>query len=931
MKFYFRLYLIFFLLAVIVGIFACKSKIDLSKPYVFLAPAGNRYTKINRDGETIIPNGRIITPLGRYIQVAPHPYGLTLSHNGKIAITANSGTKPFSLSVIENILDYNPEVSQIPEKITDSEGILASVFMGLAFSPDDRIFYASGGNSGDVMVFNLQTKELQSKINLNGTWGKTEYKACYSGDLVLSNDGKRLFVVDQANFRVVIIDAETEQIRETVPVGRYPFGIAISPDEKRLFVANVGMFEYSLVEGFDPERPEETTIHFPPYGFPSKEAYTGVVVEGKKVPGLGDPNVPESFSVWIIDISKQKSAQVVAKIKTGHLVGEKLEDFPAVGGSSPNSIVATDSFLYVSNGNNDCITVIDTRADTVVKDIDLKIHPFLDHLRGLIPFGLALSPDGKRLFVAESGINAVGIINTETDEVIGHLPVGWFPSKLAVTPDGKHLLVANAKGWGSGPNAGPDHSSEDPNNVGLLMRGFVSILAIPADNDLDDLTEKVISNNVKFTPLENDSRSPANPVPPKVGIRKSPIKHIVYITKENRTYDEIYGGIEGGKSHAPLNLYGIARTFRNQAGDSTVTNGVSMPNHVALAKRFARCDNFYCDSDHSADGHRWLVGVYPNEWVETSVSAHYGGERDRSPDAPGRLGFTGASGAIYPEDYNEAGSIWEHLERNQVPFFNFGLGFEFEGNFEEQQDKFTGVRLTTNFPMPQALYERTSRIFATYNTNVPDQFRVDMFEKEFNERWLSGKEELPKLITMMLPNDHAASERPDDGYPFHESYMADNDLALGRVIQLLTHSKWWPEMAIFVTEDDAQGGIDHVDAHRSICLIISPYAKQNYVSSSHTSIASIIKTIMLILDLPPLNRYDACTNDLSDAFTDEALNLAPYSVLSSDLRIFDPQKALDPYDKEFNWEAVNDYPVLDNPEFLQKERAEKKKLLNKSE
>ncbi|MBN2088797.1 bifunctional YncE family protein/alkaline phosphatase family protein [candidate division KSB1 bacterium] len=896
-----------------------------------MAPAGELYTKIDINGKTILPNGRIITPMGRQIRVAPHPYGLVLSHDGSIILTANSGTKPFSLSIIQNFTDNQPAIFHIPETESEREGVLESVFMGLAFSPDNQVFYASGGNSGDVMTFDVTSRKLLFKIDLNTIWGKKQFRGSYTGDLTLSKDGRFLFVVDQANFRVVIIDVQVQKIIQNIAVGRYPFGIALSPDGKKVYVANVGMFEYAPIQNIDPKNSAEATIHFPAYGFPSKEAVAGVELEGKKVPGLGDPNVPESFSVWTIDVSNPENARVIAKIKTGHLVGEKLENFPAVGGSSPNSIVASEDFIYVSNGNNDCITMIHAQKDSLIGDIDLKLHPRIDHLRGIIPFGLTLSPGQDRLYVAEAGINAIGVIDTRTHQVVGHIPAGWFPAKLAVTPDDKFLIVANAKGWGAGPNAGPDHKETDPSNVGQLMRGSVSIIQIPNNSELTKFTRQVVQNTVQFSPLKKFARSAKNPVPPIAGTRKSPIKHVVYITKENRTYDEIYGAIEGGKGYPPLNLYGTPRTFSNKTGDSTVVMGVSMPNHIALARRFSRCDNFYCDSDHSADGHRWLVGVYPNEWVETATSASYGGQRNWSQEAPGRMGFTGASGAIYPEDYNEAGAIWEHLERHQISFFNFGLGFEFEGGIEEQRDKFTGIRLTMNYPMPKPLFDRTSRIFATYNTSVPDQFRVDMFEKEFQERWKSGKEEFPRLITMMLPNDHGASERPADGYPFRESYMADNDLALGRVIELLTHSRWWPEMAIFVTEDDAQGGLDHVDAHRSICLIISPYAKPDYVCHTHTSIASIIKTIFLILDLPPLNQYDACTNDLGDAFMDEPVNSAAYPALPSDLRIFDPQKAFDPYDVQFNWKAVNDYPALDDADFLEEERAEKKDLLNQQE
>jgi hypothetical protein len=282
----------------------------------------------------------------------------------------------------------------------------------------------------------------------------------------------------------------------------------------------------------------------------------------------------------------------------------------------------------------------------------------------------------------------------------------------------------------------------------------------------------------------------------------------------------------------------------------------------------------------------------------------------------------GSSGAVYPEDYNEAGGMWEHLSRHGIPFYNFGLGFEFSGAAEEQWHAFTGVKMGVMFPMPKALFDRTSRKFATYNTSVPDQFRVDMFEEELKEKWLSGKEEFPGVITMMLPNDHGAGERPKDGYPFRESYMADNDLALGRVIQTLSHSKWWPEMLIIVTEDDAQDGLDHIDAHRSLLMMISPWVKRNYVSRTHANFGAILKTIYNITNLPPLNQFDATASLLQDFFTDKP-DFTPYSFELPDTAVFNPQKALDPYDRNFNWKSINESPLLDNEDDFRKGHAER--------
>jgi len=891
---------------------------------ILSAPAGTQYAKINDDHTAVLPNGRLLTPLGTQIRVAPHPYGLVLSHDEKTIITSNSGTWPFSLSIIRNLHRPEPSVRQIPQEGENAKDILTTVFMGLAVSPDNQYVYASSGGGGEILIFDLQTYQRVGVISLNGRFEDGEFKDGYIGELVINRAGNLLFAVDQANFRMVIVDVPNRRVLRNVPVGRYPFGIALSPNEQKIYVANVGMFEYSMVKGFDPKKPEQKVLTFPPFGFPSPEAENGTVSEGQTVPGLGDPNAPESFSVWTIDVTDPSSAKVTAKVKTGHLVGEPVEELEAVGGSSPNSFAVGDRYIFVSNGNNDCITVLDGSSGEKVKDIDLCLDPALKNLRGVIPFGLCLSPDQKRLYIAESGINAIGVVDTRSFTFLGHIPAGWFPSKLAVSRDGKTLYLANAKGLGAGPNAGRDHKAEDPANIGHLMRGFVSVMSLPSDRELSRLTRQVVANNVQATPLRQVKRSAVHPIPPATGMYKSPINYIVFITKENRTYDEVFGALPNGKGDPELSIYGVPRSFRNEKTGQSVDSALAMPNHIALAKRFSMCDNFYCDSDHSADGHRWLVNTYPNEWVETSTSAHYGkGKRHQSAEAKGRLGFTGASGAIYPEDYNEAGAIWEHFDRHQICFYNYGLGFEFAASFEEQRDKYTGIRIAANYPMPIPLFENTSRKFATFNMNIPDQFRVDMFEQEYKERWLSGKEPMPQVITMMLPNDHADDPRPRDGYPFRASFMSDNDLALGRVVELLSHSPFWPNMAIFVTEDDAQGGLDHVDAHRSLCMVISPFAKRGYISSVHTSIPSIHKTIFLILNMPSLNQYDACASDLADCFADSAINLAPYQALPVDQRLFDPQKALDPFDKAFNWKAVNKTIPLDNPALLRYEREEK--------
>jgi YVTN family beta-propeller protein len=884
-------------------------------------PAGNLPARIEKSGIAILPNGRIVSPLGKQIVVAPHPYGLVLSADGTIAVTANSGTSPLSITIIRNITGEQPEVQQIPPGASTDKGVLASVFMGLAISRDNSKVYVAGGETNQIYSFNLKTGVAEGSFDCAFKSDTDDYSNGYIGDLVLTKDGRTIYAVDQLGFRIVIIDVASGRLKRSIRVGRYPFGIALSPDEKRIYVANVGMYEYKFLESLNPKDLAGTALDFPAASYNSELSQKGVSNDKLKIPPLGEPNSLEAFSVWAIDVEKEV---VVAKIKTGFLVGDLIDGIPAVGGSSPNSLIATNEFIFVSNGSNDCVSVIDSKSNKVVENIFLKPDPRVAKFRGVIPFGLALSPDQKKLFVAEAGINAVAVIDVTNLKVIGHIPTAWFPSKLAVTPDNKKLIVSNAKGFGSGPNGGANFTpGEEGSNIGRLMKGVVSVFEIPSDVDLIDQTKKVVNNNFVFresTDASFTNRS-RNPIPLFPSQRKSPIKYWVFISKENRTFDEVFGQLASANGDGTIARYGENVVITNRSGKDTVNNTTVMPNHLALARQFSLSDNFFVDADHSADGHRWLVGTYPNQWVETSTSASYGGNRSakRNSKAPGNLAVTGSSSAIYPEDYNEAGSIWDHFDRHKITYFNFGLGLGLTSRIDDRNFKL-GVKYLANHPLPGSLVANSSRIFPVYNTAIPDQYRVDMFIKEYQARW-ADKNELPAVMTLRIPNDHGAGERAEDGYPFTASYMADNDLAIGRTVEFLSRTKYWKDMAIVITEDDAQGGVDHVDAHRSVLLVISPYAKRKYVGHVHYSFGSIFKTIWNSLGIPHLNQYDFGASDMADLFTDKP-DFTPYNAQAVDTRIFDPYKALTPNDAKFNWKALEKNSDMDHPAQMLKDSKE---------
>jgi DNA-binding beta-propeller fold protein YncE len=904
----------------------------LAGQVIITSPAGSLPAAIHRDGRTVIPNGRILTPEGRQITVAPHPYGLVLSPDGNTLVTANSGTSPLSISIIHDIRSEHPVVQQVPPGVETRKGILASVFMGLAISPDNKTLYVSGGQENKIYLFDLETGEGRGAIDCAYTSDTADYSNGYIGDMVLNKAGDKLYVVDQIGFRLVIIDVPSGKIIRNVRTGRYPFGIALSPDERTVYVANVGMYEYKLLENIDPKHPRAKAMTFPPYSYLSPESKKGIHNDSIQLPGLGDPWSEEAFSVWSYDVHDPSAPSVTSKIKTGFRIGRPVQGIPAVGGSSPNSIVATERYVFVSNGNNDCISVIDPKTRQLVKNIMLNPDVRLTNLRGIIPFGLARSPDHKTVYAAESGLNAVAVIDAVSLRVLGHFPVGWFPSKLAVSEGGDKIYVANAKGYGSGPNGGAKFvPGPEGSNIGRLMKGTVSICNTPDISRLPALTQKVLDNNFVFGQAGDPSFAGRvhNPIPLYPGAGESPIKYWVFIPKENRTYDEVLGQLNFANGDSTIARFGrhVARVY-NRNRTLMVQDATVAPNHLALAERFAFGDNFYCDSDHSSDGHRWLQGTYPNEWVETGVSAGYGDNRNMKAGskAPGNLTMSAGATAIYPEDYNEAGSIWDLFDRNKVSYFNFGLGLGFNARFDDTAFRLLTVKYQGNYPLPATLRDKTSRIFPMFNTAIPDQYRADIFIKEVEQRWRKPGKPLPAVMTIRIPNDHGAAERPEDGYPFRESYMADNDLAIGRVIEYLSHTPYWKNMAIVITEDDSQGGVDHVDAHRSILMVISPYAKQHYAGGVHYSFGSIFKTMWNALGVPYLNQYDGGASDMSDLFTDKP-DFTPYLALPSDLRIFDSTKALTPINKRFDWKALKSNGDMDHPRQMLEDSKELDKKL----
>lgn len=858
-------------------------------------PGHSEYCRIDSTGFSVLPSGRYVTPAGSTLPITNGAFGLTLSPDERTALILHHNG---AISVIER--SAQPHAERIPAY---GQEIERSAFLGAAFDPDGKTAYLSGGDEGTVAVFDVATRRITRQISLDVPVNGVKYQDSFTSDLVYHPQNRELLVLDRGNNRLVRIDPATQRVTASIPVGRIPFGIALSPDGTRALVANAGLYEYPPVPGVTPSNRDSFMLRFPPYGVPSEEAEKGIrLPDGRFIPGLGSALAEEAMSVWVVDLIKNK---VIGKLKTGLQIGEKIEGVEIVGGASPNSIALGSRYAYVSNATNDRITVIDWQKGKIKRDIPLTIDPRIDRYRGMMPFGLCLSKDEKTLYAALLGLNAVAVVDTKKHRVKGYIPTGWGPTRVALSHKDRQLLVLSARGFGAGPNGGKGFVTPPQGTyIGDIQLGTFQTVDLPDAGVLSEWTNRVRDNTFRQIAVTDDGK---NPCPPQAGIRKSPIRHIVYITKENRTYDEVLGQLPRGKGDSTLARFGENIPLRD--GTNALSSVSVARNHLKIAQQWAFSDNFYCDSDASIHGHHWMMGTLPNEYVEAN-SAAAGRFMAHSP-APGRR-FPKSTGGIDPEDYNEIGGLWENLARSGVEFYNFGECNEFAGNYEEKFDTAFGAAHPVAWPMTKVLFDRSCRDYAGYNTSIPDQFRAEQFERNFRRLWLSGRDTMPAFIGIQLPNDHTSDPRPGDGYPYRHSYVADNDLALGRMLEFLSKTPYWKNMLVIVTEDDPQGGVDHIDAHRSILMLAGPYVRKGYVSHKHGNFGSILKMIYNILDVPPVNQYDATASLLDDFFISEP-DPAQYDALPHDPAVFQPEKAMRPYGRDFDWRKVRTGMKLDDP------------------
>lgn len=481
--------------------------------------------------------------------------------------------------------------------------------------------------------------------------------------------------------------------------------------------------------------------------------------------------------------------------------------------------------LFVANANNNTVSVVSIAEAKVQEEIITSLFP--DAQNGSTPNGVALSADGGKLFIANADNNyiAVADIRTEgTTQSLGFIPSGWYPTSIKILPTSGRIIVANGKGGSSQANPGgpnpnnPRHSKE---YIGSLFKGSLSRIDAPDEKALSVYSSQVYANS-RLTGTAV-SAGPGNPVPDKEGGR-TPIQHVFYIIKENRTYDQIFGDIGSGNGDPSLTIFGEEVT----------------PNQHALARQFVLLDNFYADAEVSADGHNWTMGAYATDYVRKTWPTSYGGRG-------GKYEYEGG----YPDAYPSAGYLWDDCKRAGVSYRTYGEFTEIPSHAGD-----------SSVALLPSLVGHTAPFFRGWDLAYSDIQRFADWEKEFSAYERSG--DLPRFQTIRLPNDHTEGTRA--GHLTPRAFVAQNDQALGMFIDRISHSVYWSSSVVFVIEDDAQDGADHVDAHRTTALVISPYVKRNAIDSELYSTSSMVRTIELILDLPPMSQFDASATPMFNSF-----------------------------------------------------------------
>lgn len=775
------------------------------------------------DGRIVVPTNQILRPAGTQVTFPGRPVDLLQIDGGKTLVAKNMRDLVF-------IDAASGKVKQTLALPAATEGLSAAFSAVGLLAVGDRIF-ATDSQSG-VRI---------ARRKADGSFG-------WEGAFILS--------------------------APAVGGAVYPTGIAMQ-DEAHLWVCASRGNELQLfsVTGVQARVPVGVAPYMP-------------LVVGDKVyvsnwggdrPGKDDPAAKSSGTEAKIDprtsVANHGSVSVVMKTVQGW---RQVTSIPVGGHPSGMAASPTGRLVYVANANSDTVSVIDTARNQVVETIDCKPE-------GKLPFGtganaVAVSPDGRALYVANGTNNCVAVVRLggrsidadglapAASSVVGFIPTGWYPGAVRLSADGKRLFVANVKGHGAlsprkvdpkakkaGKGDGDDPAA--PMKVGKNSHdhlGSVSLIDVPDTETLKKYTETVNANNrlgYSLAGLERP-RPDAKPVPlPARHGEPSAFEHVIYVIKENRTYDQVFGDMKEGNGDPSLCIFGEEVT----------------PNHHKLAREFVLLDNFYCSGVLSADGHSWVNAAYATDYLEKQF-----GQFTRS------YPYEGSDPLAFPT----TGFLWDNALSRKKTIRNYGefVKSAYEPKTAKWADLYADYVNGTNkvkvtaTPNMRSLDKYSHPNFPGFPLTTPDVYRARMFIDELKE--FEKKGEFPNLVYLFLPADHTNGTRENSPTP--RAMVADNDLALGMVVEALSKSKFWAKTCILVTEDDPQNGFDHVDGHRTVGLVISPYSRRKAVDSTCYNQTGMVKTIELMLGLPPMTQLDLSATPMYGCFTDKP-DLTPYS------------------------------------------------------
>ena len=803
------------------------------------------------------PANQMLTPWGLQVELAGlRPQALALSPDGRLLVTAGKTPElvtiePRSGKILQRVPlpsepAPRPASSPVSQQILepDQEGQLS--YTGLVFSPDgSRIYLANV--EGDIKVFTVGENHTVAGLcglKLPQTENLSHKQEIPAG-IAVSRDGRRLYVVLNLSNRLAELNAADGRVLRVWDVGVAPYDVVLAAH--KAYVSNWGG-----------RRPDATSTTGP--------AGLGTLVRVDPV-----RHIAREGSVSVIDLDRITGESETLKQKSEILTG--LHASAMV--TSPDG-----RWVVIANAGSDTLSVIDTRKDLVVETIWARQNP--GDLFGAQPNALAFDQSGKKLFVCNGTQNAVAVFRFAPgkSELLGLVPVGWFPAAIVHDRRKKALYVANLKGLGPGR---PRQLNRPPEFNSRQYHGTLSLLKVPSGGELAAGTRAVLANLryplLRQAGLPPRPDQPPRPVPERVG-EPSVFKHVVYIIKENRTYDQVLGDLKPGNGDPSLCVFGERVT----------------PNQHKLAGEFVLLDNTYCSGILSADGHQWTDSALVTEYLERSFAgfprSYPDGMSEEEVDAlayspAGFLWDNAIAHGRTLRDYGEFAFTrvrWKDAAKNGEPGF-----------WDCYRDFVTGTAAIAIYSLPaiESLRPYLATNTAGWNLNIPDVFRAAQFVEDL--KGFEQKGEFPNLTIICLPNDHTSGTKP--GSPTPAAQVADNDLAFGRIVEAISHSRFWPETCIFAIEDDPQDGWDHVSGYRTTAYIASPYTRRRAVVGTQYNQTSLLRTLELMLGLPPMNQFDATATPMSDCFV-ETPDYTPFAAVTNNIPLDqmnpEPKKISDP-------------------------------------